>query len=93
MKQLLERWERYLMEEKNSPLASCNRFIVNLYTNTDSTRLMELFNASPELRDLLKKILDSGRSPPTLTHDEYEENIARNPKILNALKVKGAFKS
>jgi len=93
MKQLLERWERYLMEEKNSPLASCNRFIVNLYTNTDSTRLMELFNASPELRDLLKKILESGRSPPTLTHDEYEENIARNPKILNALKVKGAFKS
>ena len=80
------------MEEKNSPLASCNRFIVNLYTNTDSTRLMELFNASPELRDLLKKILESGRSPPTLTHDEYEENIARNPKILNALKVKGAFK-
>ena len=40
-----------------------------------------------------EKILDSGRSPPTLTHDEYEENIARNPNILNALKVKGAFKS
>ena len=93
MKQLFERWERYLMEEKNSPHARCNRFIIGIYTNGDSTRLAELFNASSELRDVLQKILDSGRSPPTLTHDEYEENIARNPNILNALKVKGAFKS